>query len=406
MTSQNTGFINFTVPKRNHIHTAVELIKPLHAPVDHIIMISVVDYRMRCPMHLSVYAHDQNQSGVLVWKGCDPGYPNTYLLEANNVTVKWRWFPSSCYPLCIRIYFSFHPKRKAPIRLRTGLYNCSVDHYWRFQKHLDCNLKVECEDGRDEAGHCPFSSPACNGWMAFRDKCYQFIELRNISRALDTLNLKAVELCGFVNASIWMVRNSETLRAVHRIFKETLPMPATYITVGLSLGDLSVPNMYRRSLVDYDRSVIHHSLKADVSYTGTKTCFEVMFSFAYYMSTEPCSSYETDDSSRTVCEYTIHESSQKTNKKISFSKVLFNPDNGNVNFTRCPNSEHVHMFLSLYPHNACDVRLSHLFTVFRNVQNSMISISPFTCSDGVTKLSYTLVCDFRHHCTYGSDETF
>ena len=353
-----------------------------------------------------MYAHDQNQSGVLVWKGCDSGYPNTYLLEANNVTVNWRWFPGSCYSLCIRLYFSFHPKSKAPTRLKTGLYNCSVDHYLRFQKHLDCNLKVECEDGRDEAGHCPFSSPACKGWMAFHDKCYKFIELRNISRALDTLNLKAVELCGFVNASIWMVRNSETLRAVHRILKETLPMPATYITVGLSFGDLSVPNMYRRSLVDYDKSVIHHSLKADVSYAGTKTCFEVIFKSVYYMSTEPCSSYETDDSSKTVCEYTIHESSQNTNKKISFSKVLFNPDNGNVNYSRCPNGEHVHMFLSLYPHNTCNVRLLHLFTVVRNVQNSMISISLFACSDLVTRLSYTLVCDFRHHCTDGSDETF
>ena len=50
MTSQNTGFINFTDPKRIWMNAAAELITPLHAPVDHIIMISVVDYRMGCPV--------------------------------------------------------------------------------------------------------------------------------------------------------------------------------------------------------------------------------------------------------------------------------------------------------------------------------------------------------------------
>ena len=411
MTSQNTGFINFTVSKLHRHYTTVELIKPLHAPFDHIIMISAVDYRMRCPKGLTVYAHDQNQSGILVWKGCDQRYSNTYPLEANNVTVKWSRSRWSCgdRPLCTMIYFSFHPKSKAPIRLKTGLYNCSVDHYWRFQKHLDCNLKVECEDGRDEAGHCPFSSPACNGWMAFRDKCYKFIELRIIKRASRILHLKAkkaVELCGFLNASIWMVRNSESFLAVRRIIKERMPIRYSYVTVGLSFGDLSVHNMYRRSLVAFDKSVIHHSLNAFVSYTGTETCFSVTFDIAYRMSAISCSSYQTNHLLETVCEYAIVKSSQKSNKDILFSNSSFNPNKRNVNFSRCPNGEHVHMFLSLYPHNACDVRLSHLFTVFRNVQDSMISISPFMCSDGVIRLSYTLVCDFRHHCTDGSDETF
>ena len=60
--------------------------------------------------------------------------------------------------LKVKMHFSFIPKSKVPQRLRSGLYNCSVDHYWMFQQHLDCNQKIECEDGRDETGRCPFSS--------------------------------------------------------------------------------------------------------------------------------------------------------------------------------------------------------------------------------------------------------
>ncbi|XP_076454791.1 uncharacterized protein LOC143289631 [Babylonia areolata] len=56
------------------------------------------------------------------------------------------------------------------------MWNCSVDHYPSFHHHLACNLKTECEDGRDETGHCPFSSPECQGMVALCDRCYKLVD--------------------------------------------------------------------------------------------------------------------------------------------------------------------------------------------------------------------------------------
>ncbi|KAL8580936.1 hypothetical protein ACOMHN_039636 [Nucella lapillus] len=42
-------------------------------------------------------------------------------------------------------------------------------------QHVDCNLKTECEDGRDETEHCSFSSPKCQGLVALCDRCYKFV---------------------------------------------------------------------------------------------------------------------------------------------------------------------------------------------------------------------------------------
>lgn len=47
----------------------------------------------------------------------------------------------------LRLYFSFHPETQLPTRLASGKYNCSVDYFACFRKHLDCNKRRECQGG-------------------------------------------------------------------------------------------------------------------------------------------------------------------------------------------------------------------------------------------------------------------
>ncbi|KAL8604656.1 hypothetical protein ACOMHN_013436 [Nucella lapillus] len=60
--------------------------------------------------------------------------------------------------------------------MSSGLWNCSVQHYTSFHQHLACNLKAECEDGRDETGPCPYSSTHCHGMIALCGRCYTIVD--------------------------------------------------------------------------------------------------------------------------------------------------------------------------------------------------------------------------------------
>ncbi|KAL8608048.1 hypothetical protein ACOMHN_023864 [Nucella lapillus] len=77
---------------------------------------------------------------------------------------------------CFKLFFSFVPPRRLLQKLPSGLWNCSTRYYASVQHHMACNHKRECEDGRDETEHCPFSSPECQGLVALCNRCYQFVK--------------------------------------------------------------------------------------------------------------------------------------------------------------------------------------------------------------------------------------
>jgi hypothetical protein len=56
--------------------------------------------------------------------------------------------------MVFKLLFSFHPEKQAPVRLSSGLFNCSVENFPTFRHHLDCNNVQECEEGEDEGPHC------------------------------------------------------------------------------------------------------------------------------------------------------------------------------------------------------------------------------------------------------------
>ena len=110
------------------------------------------------------------------------------LLSATSIRYPWRelelWQTPRFYALEASIYktsllfrftsfrfysafgfkglFSYHPEDQAPHKHSSGLFNCST-HYDTFHQHLDCNLKVECQNQEDEREHCPFYNPLCKG---------------------------------------------------------------------------------------------------------------------------------------------------------------------------------------------------------------------------------------------------
>ncbi|KAL8580879.1 hypothetical protein ACOMHN_039579 [Nucella lapillus] len=51
----------------------------------------------------------------------------------------------------------------------------------------------ECEDGRDETGDCPYSSPHCHGKIALCDRCYTIVDsLRDfVTNTTNDINKRA-----------------------------------------------------------------------------------------------------------------------------------------------------------------------------------------------------------------------
>ena len=350
MTSPRSGFIKIAMNQSDKT-----VIQHLSAPVDNIIIISVKDFYANCPTGLEVYTQDKNNSRVLLLKRCEHRYTDIFILNTNNATLQWKKHPYECYHIlskdknqvCSTTYFSFQPKNKVPQKLSTGLFNCSVDYYWRFKQHLDCNLKVECEDGRDETEHCPFSSPACQGWVALRDKCYKYVSMDSFERSVDNRlspYMKCVSFCSSLNASLATFRTSDDCAVLYSVFRERIQNEflGQKAVVGLSFGALSVPNVYRGRLVTHDRTVIHHSFwlwHMHATYKGVEQCFSLYFmhldltSVSHVVSLHPfpCSSHsfffesypKNYYKSYAICEVTTDNRDHKYNL-ISFSNVSFN----------------------------------------------------------------------------------
>ena len=405
MSSPTTGYINVT-------DSAAGGRRCLFAPADNFIMISTINMSDRHCITMT--------TSTGTWrKECNQKQAGPYILHANNVTIVWTGAKRGRHkPISETIYFSFHPKSKVPQKLSNGMFNCSVDDYPRFQQHLECNLKAECEDGRDEAGHCPFSSPVCRGWVASRNKCYMYVRADEFYRYAENAqhpHQKAVNFCSSLNSSLAMFRNSDDFNFLYTTFDERFFLRCA--SVGLSYGKLSVPNIYRKSVVAYDKTVMHHSFEISGRFKSTELCFYVDMPYmsqdsnSYRMSAYTCSSFGSNYKLwilDAICEFTVNDSDQFHHEIITFPDVQFHFRKRNVNFSICLNGQIVHLFLSCFPHYECGDMLQNPCIYPHSLRNRADSLETtdfvFTCSDGLTMLSYTLVCDFRHHCEDSSDE--
>ena len=422
--SPSTGFVNVTVQKSIQGDGLRIVRTHLYAPPDNIIMITPIESTEVCYLCLAVHLQGQSSVAEELWNECRKDYAAPYTLDANNVTIS-AYHRQLCHSAdsSSSIYFSFHPKNRALRRLSSGFYNCSIDDYWKFRQHVDCNLDVDCEDGRDEAEHCPFSSAACKGWVAFRNHCYRYVSRQALDRALECKNphIQAATFCARLNASTGMIKHAESLYAIRNKLRFRPGKQIMEIMIHFPYGSLSVPNMYRRSLIAFDKTVLHHSLLMFGDYEGNDVWFRVDFFSRniklFFYQIVACPNPDALPCSvdlGTICGLTVPSEENHSKEKISSINTSFRFDKSDIKFSECPNGQMMHLFLSCYPHNACGKESPHLCT-FSSLRNSLgnfeeitqllTSLPVFLCNDGVVKLSYNLVCDFRQHCTDGSDET-
>ncbi|KAL8620655.1 hypothetical protein ACOMHN_029843 [Nucella lapillus] len=114
-------------------------------------------------------------------------------LHVFQATTLSLFFSSGDYKTgCFKLFFSFFHPAGIPQKLPSGLWNCSASYYSSIHHHLDCNLKTECEDGRDETEHCHFSSPECQGLVVLCNQCYQFVTDLKIPFATECLSYENV----------------------------------------------------------------------------------------------------------------------------------------------------------------------------------------------------------------------
>ena len=310
---------------------------------------------------------------------------------------------------CFKLLVSFHSERRVPQRLSSGLYNCSVDYYWRFQQHLDCNLKVECEDGRDEAGHCPFSSPACDGWVASGQKCYKrFTFESGISR------VRAQGTCQSFGFDLASVKTQEELEGFRKL---VLDRDHRLELIGLFWGFELMPSMYRHFFSWTDKTVIYNvkhirmkfpsHLKSTLYYQycgfDNSTLFVSEANFGAEAKTFIC---EKPTQSRGVYParpvvFSYHQQSSMAFQQPSQPVIICPAGHVTHAFLSCDHKSHcgqAECFFSKGPRDRRDA--------LSVSQNTAMMVAMYSCSGDKMEVSYSLLCDFRQDCADKSDESF
>ena len=303
---------------------------------------------------------------------------------------------------CFKLLFSFHPEHSVPQRLSSRLFNCTVDDYWRFQQHLDCNMQVDCEDGRDETGHCPFSSPACGGWISAHRKCYQLFQFDS------TATLSRIHICqalGFQPASI---KTKEELGGALTLVRRRGLKPCFGLTCGLK----AKRSLYGSVLMWSDNTAIYNTNHLEVKVHVCDGSVGYRFSVRQKMNTY----YSLTHCQAIMCEKSSDQGGVIASKPIAFSvdpDSQFTVQQIKQTLVICPEGHVVHSFLSCDPKSRCGQARCHFFRgtsaisdVISAAQHSVDTVAVYSCSSVDTELSYSLLCDFRQDCADNSDESF
>ena len=332
---------------------------------------------------------------------------NTSRLEVCAYVDTYSRLPKPCF----KLLFSFHSDNEIPQRLSSGMYNCSVDYYWRFAQHMDCNLKVECEDGRDEAGHCPYSSPACDGWVAAQYKCY-----RRFSAKFGIAIYRAPDRCRALGFELATVKTQQELDYFTKIGMGRTDHGTFF---GLRYGSASMPSMYRHFLSWSDKTAIYNveHISFDSIDNPIRPWYYLYSIHKHTLNVEAIQPYEQNIyficerpaqfrgifSAHTVADFFSHQQLKQTFQQPNHPMVV------------CPRGHVAHAFLSCDIKSHCgqstcfftkDTRTWNVTEIKFTDWRSIEVVAMYSCSNSERQVSYSLLCDFRQDCDDNSDENF
>ena len=306
---------------------------------------------------------------------------------------------------CFKLLFSFHPEHRVLRKLSSGLYNCSVEDYWRFQQHLDNNMKVECEDGRDVKEQCLFSSPVCKGLLTSCWKCFKQIRLSQ-----ETTHNKASHICwsyGLEPVAVKTMQDVENFKKLYQGRDIVLEQ------IGLVLGSPLIPFMYRHVFSWIDRTVIYNANHVTVTYQRTSK--DMAFQISGFDGSR-LTAVQGNRLSHLICEKPAQAQGLFAVPSVEFSSDQHSPPvfkQRNQPLLICPEGHVTHTFLSRDPKSRCGQTMCFFF----KGTSSAIEVPPdgrqvaptvalYSCTSSDTQVSYSLLCDFRQDCADNSDESF
>ena len=145
-------------------------------PPGHVVMTSIKYMHLTgtkfCRVYLMLLSESIDGQETLLWKTC---HGTNIVAEVYETTLVVHFRVRSLISdRGFKLLFTFHAKTRSPHKLPSGMFNCSVAYYQDFKDHLHCNLEQDCDRREDEGGFCSFSSQACNGSVAVKNKCIHF----------------------------------------------------------------------------------------------------------------------------------------------------------------------------------------------------------------------------------------
>ena len=325
-----------------------------------------------------------------------------------------------------KLLYTFHPQSAAPRRLNSGLFDCSVPaHYASFEQHVHCNLQLECEGGEDEGGHCPFSSPACQGKVAVADeKCFFLGVTDNKIAWLD-----ARRACADRGERLAVVTKKEEVTALLTMLKAAKNQANPYVGF---VFDTDGPLIYRALGRWLDNTISYTSAitRRDAAY-GDRAAYH---SIAYKKFLHLEAVLTTSRASTSfVCEQTLSQNTTRQQHPGTVASVkmpIIVPDittgaerraKAVPTLTLCPSGHFTRDFLACDLQAACHVnhemKCPLALTTARDTSRSwnntgqgrlklVEDLKMFVCENQAQTLPYSLVCDFARDCSDGSDESF
>ena len=376
----------------------------LNVPVNHVIMVSYDSaYMYYCSAFLTLHYVLPGSGLEITDELLTDNYKYIKIYHTTQLGVCVHMTGENMFrKSCFKLLFSFHPEHRVPQRLSGHLFNCSVDDYWMFKEHLDCNMQVNCEDGQDESGHCPYSSPACGGWVRAHHKCYQLFHFESTS------TFPRIYICRALGYEMASIKTERELHGAMTLLRGR----GGEACLGLTCGQISKRSLYGWVYLWSDNTAVYNMNHIKI---GRLDCDRIRGYMIYFMKTMHI--YPAFDRCKAVmCEKSAVQEEAFVSKSVQFSLVtnsLFSFQLFRHSLVICPQGHVTHAFLSCDPKSRCGQSKCNFYKETRLIvevvsaaQHSADTVAMYSCSSVDTELSYSLLCDFRQDCADNSDESF